>query len=116
MKESVAIVEGKLRAMALFAACILTSATASASDIRADPSVAAGMGAVLEGKIESGDFEKFKKFVLGNDKIVEIYLASPGGDLAEALKIGILSRMLKLSTVAPSKTLTNFSREVTAAR
>jgi len=108
--------DSQLRAVVVFAAWVLTSATAGAADIRADPSAAAGMGAVLEGKIESGDFEKFKNFVLENNKTAEIYLASPGGNLAEALKIGILARMLKLSTVAPSKTLTNYSRELAAAQ
>jgi hypothetical protein len=74
------------------------------------------MGAVLEGKIEFGDFDKFKNFVLENDKVVEIYLASPGGNLNEALKIGVLTRMLQLSTVVPSKTLTTHARELAVAQ
>jgi hypothetical protein len=92
------------------------SATASAADIHLDPSVAAGMGAVLEGKIEFGDFDKFKNFVLENDKVVEIYLASPGGNLNEALKIGVLTRVLQLSTVVPSKTLTTHDHELAVAQ
>jgi len=104
------------REVASFATCILMSATASAADIHLDPSVAAGMGAVLEGKIEFGDFDKFKKFVIENEKVVEIYLASPGGNLNEALKIGVLTRMLRLSTVVPSKTLTAHARELAVAQ
>jgi hypothetical protein len=102
--------------VAFFVVCILISATASAADIHQDSSVAAGMGAVLEGKIEAGDFDKFKKFVLENDKVVEIYLASPGGNLNEALKIGILIRTLQLSTIVPSRTLTNHARELAVAQ
>ena len=74
------------------------------------------MGVVLEGKIEFGDFDKFKKFVLEDDKVVEIYLASPGGNLNEALKIGMLTRVLQLSTVVPSKALTNQARELAVAQ
>lgn len=116
MKNSLAIFEKGFREATIFATCILMSATASAADIHLDPSVAAGMGAVLEGKIEPGDFDKFKKFVLENSRIVEIYLASPGGDLDEALRIGVATRMLKLSTVVPSKELTNYARELAIAR
>ena len=106
----------RFRELVPFAACVLISATASAADIHLDPSLAAGMGAVLEGKIEFGDFDKFKKFVFENDKVVEIYLASPGGNLNEALKIGMLTRVLQLSTVVPSKTLTNQARELAVAQ
>jgi hypothetical protein len=70
----------------------------------------------LEGKIEAGDFDKFKNFILNGDNAVEIYLASPGGDLAEAMRIGVLVRLLKLSTVIPSKSLTNQNRELAVAR
>ena len=80
------------------------------------PSGTAAGGAVLEGKIEAGDFDKFKSFLLNGNNPVEIYLASPGGVLAEAMKIGLLIRTLKLSTVVPSKVLTNQSRELAAAQ
>ena len=72
--------------------------------------------AVLEGKIDAGDFDKFKSFLLNGNNPVEIYLASPGGVLADAMKIGLLIRTLKLSMVVPGKALTNQSRELAAAR
>ncbi len=67
-------------------------------------------GLVLEGKIEAGDYEKLRsayrkktnEFYIGGDLANEIYLASPGGDLAEAMKIGRLVRELKLHTVVPA--------------
>jgi len=97
-------------------ACVLTVRTADAADIRLDPSREQPKGAVLEGKIESGDFDKFKNFILNGDNVVEIYLASPGGNLNEAIKIGLLIRLLKLSTVVPSRALTSHDRIAAAAR
>jgi hypothetical protein len=87
--------------------CVVLALTSSigsrpvaAAEIRADPSV--NLGAVLEGKIEPGDFEKVRSFLL-SEYSLEIFLASPGGDLAEAMKIGRLVRSLKLETVVPGK-------------
>ncbi len=97
-------------------ACVLWSATVSAAEIRTDPaSHGAAAGAVLEGLIQAGDFEKFKNFILNGGNAFQIYLASPGGDLAEAVKIGLLVRLLKLSTVVPGKPLTNQAFESAAA-
>jgi hypothetical protein len=56
--------------------------------------------AVFEGKIEIGDFEKLRSFVFGHIT-QQIYLASPGGDLAEAMKIGRLVRSLNMETIVP---------------
>jgi hypothetical protein len=61
---------------------------------------------VLEGKIVRGDYDKLHKF-LGTksnyDKITGgVFLASPGGYMDEAMKIGRLIRTLRLSTDAPS--------------
>ena len=61
---------------------------------------------VLEGKIVRGDYDKLRSF-LGTksnfDKISSgVFLASPGGNIAEAMKIGRLIRALRLSTDAPS--------------
>jgi hypothetical protein len=105
-----------LGSTAVVVACVLGTVTVNAAEIRVDPSREAPKGAILEGKIEAGDFDKFKRFILNGDNAVEIYLASPGGNLGEAIKIGLLVRMLKLSTVVPSKALTNQSRNVVAAR
>ena len=61
---------------------------------------------VLEGIIVPGDYDKLRNF-LGTksnfDKISGgVFLASPGGNVAEAMRIGQLIRMLQLSTDAPS--------------
>jgi len=99
-----------------FTACVLAATSVGAAEIRVDPSRTATSGAVLEGKIETGDFDKFKTFVLNGNNPAEIYLASPGGNLAEAMKIGLLVRILKLSTVVPSKAMTNQGHYLTASR
>jgi hypothetical protein len=91
---------------------VLAIATAGgpvrAADIRGDMK----NGVVLEGKIEAGDYDKLRsvygetitnQFYLGNFWANEIYLASPGGDLAEAMKIGRLVRALKLHTIVPPR-------------
>lgn len=105
-----------LQSTGIFLACVLWSGTVSAAEIRADPaSHGVATGAVLEGVIQAGDFEKFQKFILNGANAFQIYLASPGGDLAEAMKIGLLVRLLKLSTVVPGKPLTNQAFESAAA-
>jgi hypothetical protein len=69
-------------------------------------------GFVLEGRIEKGDFEKLKnaygdvrknQFLIGSPGFNWLYLASPGGNLAEAIKIGRFVRALKLETMIPSR-------------
>ena len=57
-------------------------------------------GILIEGPIVKGDFEKFEYLALesGGDPI---WLASPGGDLFEAMRIGTLVRRMKLSVSAP---------------
>jgi hypothetical protein len=82
----------------VIAAIAIGSLPAAAADIRAFPN----FGAVLEGKIERGDFQKLHSFLFDSFP-QEIYLASLGGDLAEAMKIGRLVRSLKLETVVPGK-------------
>ena len=61
---------------------------------------------ILEGKIVSGDYDRLRNFVgtkSNFDKISSgVFLASPGGSIAEAMKIGRLIRALRLSTDAPS--------------
>ena len=49
----------------------------------------------MEGMIEAGDFEKFRDFILNTGNAVEVYLASPGGDLSEAMKIEFLGTTVK---------------------
>lgn len=58
-------------------------------------------GILIEGAIEKGDFMKFASLALTSSEIGRVYLASPGGDLQESLKIGRLIRSLYLETWAP---------------
>ena len=99
----------------LFLAWVSSSIAAEAAEIRMDPSGGAVARAVFEGEIEAGDFEKFRNFPDRNN-IVELYLASPGGNVGEALRIGLLTRLLNLSTIVPSKGMTNQEFGVLAAR
>ena len=61
---------------------------------------------ILEGKIETGDYESVRSFLRDKSNFEKIsngvFLASPGGNVREALKIGYLIRALQLSTDAPS--------------
>ena len=61
---------------------------------------------VLEGKIEKGDYASVRSFLRDKSNFQKIsngvFLASPGGNVREALQIGYLIRALKLSTEAPS--------------
>ena len=101
--------------IALLVAWVSSSIAAEAAEIRMDPSGGAVARAVFEGEIEAGDFEKFRNF-LDRNNIVELYLASPGGNVGEALRIGLLTRLLNLSTIVPSKGMTNQEFGVLAAR
>ena len=69
---------------------------------------------VLEGKIVAGDYDNLRNFlgIKSNfDKISGgVFLASPGGDVAEAMKMGRLIRALRLSTDAPSGPQTGIAR------
>ena len=104
-----------LRLLALFVALVSSSVTAESAEIRMDPSGGSVARAVFEGEIVAGDFEKFRNF-LNHNNIVELYLASPGGNVGEALRIGLLTRLLNLSTIIPSKGLTNQEFGALAAR
>lgn len=61
---------------------------------------------VLEGKIEPGDYISLRNFLRNESNFKKIsggvFLASPGGYVSEAIKIGNLIRALQLSTDAPS--------------
>src|SRR5947209_863697 len=97
------------------AACGLGVVTVDAAEIRADPYYERGGRVILEGKIETGDFDKLRSFVFEGERgvgLFAIYLASPGGDLAEAMKIGRLVRGLKWATEVPSKWSSSDLREI----
>jgi hypothetical protein len=104
------------RVIAVFVVWLIGALVAHAAEIGLDPSGGGIARAVLEGKIEPGDFDKFIDFVFKRENAVEIYLASPGGNLGEALKIGMAIRQLNLSTIVPSKALTNQSLDFAATR
>jgi len=99
--------------MAIFVACLglfvvvgacLFGSIAIAAEIRTDPSRTVPTGsAILEGSIVPGDFEKVKRFISDDNGALQIYLASPGGNVAEAMKIGRLLRILKVTTVVPDR-------------
>ncbi|TXI34594.1 MAG: hypothetical protein E6Q69_03605 [Aquipseudomonas alcaligenes] len=59
-------------------------------------------GVLIEGPIVAGDFDKFEYMIL-NSEAEHVFLASPGGNLLEAMKIGELIRKMKLSVVAPEE-------------
>jgi len=102
-----------------FLISVIASVTAwpgDAAELRVDPSDPSARTMVFEGKIEAGDFERVTKFIIDSGQITKIYLASPGGDLAEAVKIGLLVRHLKLATIVPSKQLTQSDRGAALAR
>jgi len=62
---------------------------------------------IIEGKIEPGDYITVRNFVSDasnfNKMSGEVFLASQGGNVFEALEIGYLIRHLRLSTDAPSR-------------
>jgi hypothetical protein len=87
---------------AAFVACVTSVTPLDAADIKEGR-----LGeAVLEGTITSGDYDKVLSFVEARwNAIGSIYLASPGGSVTEAIKIGRLVRTLKLETIAPARTI-----------
>jgi hypothetical protein len=83
----------------VIAAYLASVALSDAADIKNEDG--SGLGkVVLEGTIVSGDYDKLLSFVDANEAR-SIYLASPGGSVTEAIKIGRLVRALKLETIVP---------------
>src|ERR1700722_10779075 len=59
---------------------------------------------IIEGPIESGDYDHFLKVVKDNQgKLADVYLLSPGGDFVEAMKIGRALRALELGSMVPGR-------------
>jgi len=62
---------------------------------------------ILEGRIDAGDYAAVRNFVSDasnfNKMNGQVFLASPGGNVGEALQIGYLIRRLRLTTDAPSR-------------
>jgi hypothetical protein len=65
-----------------------------------------GAQVILEGDIEIGDYDKLLGLIDEDCRdyscTAAIFLASPGGDLIEAMKIGRLVRQRRLETHIPS--------------
>ncbi len=99
------------RLMASLAVCAASIGSPNAADVR-EGSVLGEV--VLEGIIETGDYAKVESFFEDN-LVRSIYLASPGGHLIDAIKIGRLVRALKLETIVPNDTRSDL-REKLAAR
>jgi hypothetical protein len=59
---------------------------------------------VIEGYIESGDFQKFLDVIKENQgQISTVWIFSPGGDFQEAMKIGRAMRSLELASMVPNR-------------
>ncbi len=59
---------------------------------------------VIEGPIESGDFDKFIKIIRDNQgQLSTVYIFSSGGDFYEAMKIGRAMRALELVSMVPMR-------------
>ena len=67
---------------------------------------------LMEGTIEAGDSEKLQKLIDGR-YVFSIYLASPGGDVVEAMKIGRVMRELNLTAIVPTKIPADMAEELT---
>jgi len=98
------------RLIAAYAICAASAMPLHAAEIK----VGSDFNVVIEGNIETGDYEKLRKFIEHEDYIDSIYLASPGGDVAEAIKIGRLVRELNLETVIPGQVASEFRSKVSA--
>jgi hypothetical protein len=101
---------GKLFALlATLAAFNLWTAAADGADIRLHPTADLSSSAIFEGPIEKGDYDKVVRFMF-QYPVVDVILASPGGDAAEAMRIGRVFRALKVVTSLPGAGL--LSRDV----
>jgi hypothetical protein len=82
------------RLLLVLFACLFFSVAAAAASVTLHPN---GNLVIFEGQIELGDFDKVEK--LSREATpTGIYLASPGGNLAEAMRIGALVRRLAWET------------------
>ena len=87
---------------ALFTLC---STPALAADVRVVTNGAGSSRAiVIEGPIAGGDLDEFIRLVkYFQGTVAEVHLFSPGGDFAEAMKIGRAVRALELSSRVPAR-------------
>jgi hypothetical protein len=96
------------RLAAAIAACAASATPLNAADIKDGSRLGE---VVLEGPIAFGDYDKLLSYVDAHEAR-SIYLASPGGSVIEAIKIGRLVRALKLETIAPVQTSRNLREKM----
>jgi len=91
------------RAAAVLVLNLVLAAAVTAADIRQAQSPDGGPlpGVTIEGLIAPGDFAKLAPLVLEAEGKSVVWLASPGGNLSEALRMGALIRQLALEVRAP---------------
>ena len=91
-----------------FATLLTTVMPALAADIRPFISGSGNYrGIVIEGRIETGDYDRFVKIVKENQAQVSgVYIFSSGGDFEEAMKIGRAIRALDLASQVPMRSST----------
>jgi hypothetical protein len=91
------------RAVVVFFLNLVLAASASAAEIRLAQATDGSPlpGVTLEGSIAPGDFARFAGLVLTTPDVNTVWLASPGGNLSEALRIGRMIRQLALEVRAP---------------
>jgi hypothetical protein len=91
------------RAAAVVTLTVALAAPAGAAEVRLAQSTSGAPlpGVTVEGRIAPGDFVKFAALVLATPDANVVWLASPGGNLSEALRIGRLIRQLALEVRAP---------------
>lgn len=95
----------RIASLVAMATLAIQSQIASSADFR---QVVSGTDRqlVIEGEIESGDFQKFLAAIKENEgQISTVWIFSPGGDFHEAIKIGRAMRALELASMLPSRSL-----------
>src|SRR5262245_36390388 len=91
------------RAASVLVLSLVVATAATAADIRPAQTVAGSPlpGITLEGRIAPGAFATLAPLVLDAEGKSVVWLASPGGNLSEALRMGALIRQLALEVRAP---------------
>ena len=91
------------RAAAVLALNMVLATAATAADIHPARSIDGSplAGITIEGMIAPGDFAKLVPLLLDAEGKSVVWLASPGGNLSEALRMGALIRQLALEVRVP---------------
>ena len=91
------------RAAAVLVLNLVLATAVTAADIRKAESIDGSPlpGVTIEGMIAAGDSAKLLPLVLDAEGNLVVWLASPGGNLSEALRMGALIRQLALEVRVP---------------